>query len=308
MTHLQGVSPQRHGQRPPSVAVVIPSLYGTVDAVIESVRRQTITDVEIHVVKGVRPAARARNVGVAETSAPLIVFIDDDARLGHERVLETMIRTAERDPSIGVVGPSKILSPRATWLQRRIGTEVPRWQFPVVETDLESNPPVDRYGYTGITTTCCLIRRELFEEVGGFDEQFTTGEDTEFFFQVRSSGHRFVIPANTWVYHDPPRRLMGFVKRMFVYGQNHAWEARKAPERHMDLIPISRWYGKLFALLSPLLFLPSLFVNVYFDPRRRVTVGFRPMKAISTYATFFGYVWGSLGRGRQDEGRGHDRG
>jgi GT2 family glycosyltransferase len=296
VARIETVSPTNEELRPPRVSVVIPTLYGNVDGVVESIRRQTFTDFEIHVVAGVRPAARARNIGVAETSGALVVFVDDDARLGHDRVLETLVQVAESDTSLGVVGPSKILSPRATPLQRRIGTEVPRWQFPVVESDLESNPPIDRYGYTGITTTCCLVPRQVFEEIGGFDERFTTGEDTEFFFQVRRAGYRFLVPAHTWVYHDPPRRLTGFLKRMFVYGENHAWEARKAPERHMDLIPMSRWYGKLFAAVSPLLFLPSLFINVYFDPTRHVKVGFRPMKALSTYATFLGYVWGSFRR------------
>ena len=283
-----------HALRRPRVSVVIPTLHDRAEEVVESVRRQTFKDVEIHIVPGVRPAARARNIGVGETSGEFILFVDDDARLGHDKVLETLMRVAEGAEDVGVVGPSKILSPEATRLQRRIAKEVPRWEFPVVTADMESNPPVDRYGYTGITTTCCLIGRRIFEEIGGFDERFTTGEDTEFFFQVRRAGYRFVVPADVWVYHNPPDRLPIFLRRMFVYGQNHAWEARKAPERRMEVVPLRRWYGKVFAVISPLLFVPSLFANIYFEPNRHVEFGFRPIKALSTYATFFGYVWGRI--------------
>ncbi len=62
----------------------------------------------------------------------------------------------------------------------------------------------------------------------------------------------------------------------------------------MNLIPLDRWWGKLFVAVSPFLFPLSLFVHVYFDPERSIKVGFRPFKALSTYATFYGYVWGWL--------------
>lgn len=255
-------------------------------------RAQTFKDVEVKVIVGVRPAARARNIGVAETSADFIVFVDDDARLGHDRVLERLVEVAESGPDVGIVGPSKILSPRASSLQRRIAREVPRWQFPVVERDVEANPPTDRHGSTGITTTCCLVPRRVFEEMDGFDEQLTTGEDPEFFFRVRQAGYRFVIPGRTWVYHDPPDAILPFLKRMFSYGRGHALEARKAPDRQMDLVRLRTWYGKLFVLLSPLLFLPSLFLSVYLEPRPHLEVGLRPFKALSTYSTLYGYAWG----------------
>ncbi len=278
--------------RPGAVSIVIPSWSGDVRRVRESIERQTFRDCTVQVVRGVGPAARARNLGAAATSGRLLLFIDDDAYFGHERVLQTLVTTLESDPTIGVVGPSKLIPPNATWLQRRIAAEVPRWVYPALRGDAESNPPLDRYGFTGITTTCCLLPRTVFEELGGFDEGLTTGEDTDFFYRIRRAGYRFVIPRDCWVYHDPPRDLDGLLRKSFRYGMNHAWEARKWPGRHMDVVPLDRWYGKLLVLLSPLFFVPSLFVHLYFDPVRRVRVGFRPLKALATYATFYGYAWG----------------
>jgi GT2 family glycosyltransferase len=222
----------------------------------------------------------------------LLLFIDDDAYFGHERVLELLVATLQADPTIGVVGPSKLIPPDATPLQRRIAAEVPRWVYPVMSEDAESNPPLDCYGFTGITTTCCLVPRTAFEFIGGFDERLTTGEDTEFFYRLRRAGYRFVIPRDCWVYHDPPRQLHALLRKSFVYGMNHAWEARQKPERHMDIVPLDSWYGKLLILLSPLLFVPSLFVNLYFEPVLHLQGGCRPLKALSTYATLYGYAWG----------------
>ena len=163
--------------------------------------------------------------------------------------------------------------------------------FPVMRVDTESNPPLDHYGYTGITTTCCLIRRSVFEQLGGFDERLATGEDTEFFFRVRLAGYRFIIPHDCWVYHEPPSSVPILVRKSFHYGAGHAREAQLAPERNMKIIALDRWYGKLVVGLSPLLFLPSLFVSRYFTPTPHWRVGFRPLKALSSFATLYGYAW-----------------
>ncbi|HLG72541.1 MAG TPA: glycosyltransferase, partial [Chloroflexota bacterium] len=191
-----------------TVSVVIPSWTGKVARVVASVEAQTYKDLRVEVVKGVSPAARARNIGVGRTSGRLILFVDDDAYLGHERVVERLVEALEADDTIGVVGPSMLVPPDANSFQRTLAEQAPRWEFPVQQEDLESNPPLDHYGHTGITTTCCMLRRELFEAMGGFDETLPTGpEDTDFFFRVRREGYRFVVPRQCWVYHYPPREL-----------------------------------------------------------------------------------------------------
>lgn len=276
----------------PRVAVIIPSLHGDVRRVRASLERQTFRDYELHVITGVSPAARARNQGVAEATSEYYLFIDDDAYFEDDRALEALVRVLDNDPGCGIAGSSKILPPDASWLQRRIAAEIPRWIYPVEEHDTESNPPLDKYGFTGITTTCCLVRRSVFSAVGGFDEGLLTGpEDTEFFYRVRGAGHRFVIPAHCWVCHDPPKTLRSLLRKSFQYGRGHAQEALKAPERGMAIIPLSRWYGWLAILLSPWFFVPSIFASPYFDPVRRIRLGFRPIKALSTYATLYGYTW-----------------
>src|SRR5439155_23363410 len=70
-----------------AVSVVVPSLTGDVSPVLASIRRQTLAPAEVEVVVGVRPNGRARNVGVARTTAPVLVFIDDDAVLGNNDAL-----------------------------------------------------------------------------------------------------------------------------------------------------------------------------------------------------------------------------
>ena len=279
-------------QYAPKVSVVVPSLTGDTDRLRTSLEQQTFQNYELIVVRGVTPGGLARNEGVGKSVGELLLFVDDDAYFGHAYVLENMVALLDSDPSISVVGPSKLISPTATWLQRRIAAEVPRWVYPVVSKDTESNPPLDSYGFTGITTTCCLLRRSAFDDVGGFDPGLVKGQDTDFFFRVRRARHRFVIPANCWVYHDPPATMRTLLLKSFRGGTSHAIEARRNPERHMAVVPLGRWYGKLFVLIAPLLFIPSIFVTYAFEPVRGLQFGFRPIKALSTLVTLYGYTYG----------------
>jgi cellulose synthase/poly-beta-1,6-N-acetylglucosamine synthase-like glycosyltransferase len=276
----------------PRVSVVVPSWTGEVSRLQRSLAEQTFRDVEIEVVRGVSPAARARNVGAARARGDLLLFVDDDAYLGDPRVIERLVDVLDRDPDVAVVGTSKLAPPDATRFRRAVARQVPRMTYPVVDHDTDSNPPLHGYGFCAITTTCCVVRRSLFQELGGFDESLATGEDTDFFYRVHQAGGRLVVAARTWVYHDPPGDLRDLLRASFGYGLGHALEARKDPSRGMDVLRLDKRWGRrrlLFALPAlPLLFL----VHPYFDPERRLVLGVRPLKTLSTYAVLAGYVYG----------------
>jgi GT2 family glycosyltransferase len=276
----------------PRVSIVIPSRAGDVERVVASIRRQSFRDYEVETVDTIRPLNRARNVGAQRTRADIILLLDDDITLGNERVLETMVNVLESDPATAVVGLSLQVPPDATRFQRAVARQVPRYADPLVAEDFISNPPLDRYGFTAVKGGCCAIRRSVFEEVGGFDAEALTGEDTDFFYRVRALGHDLVVAANCWAYHPPPATVRELVRKSFSYGVGHAREARKSPERGMALMPLDRWYGLLGLPVAAFAFPLAFFVHYYFDPVRRLVFGFRPLKTISTYSTLCGYVSG----------------
>ena len=279
-------------QAKPKVSIIIPSWTGEIDRLRESISGQSFDSYEVEVVTGVSPAARARNLGVARTKGDILLFIDDDAFFGNRHTLQKLVSLLESDPRIGVAGTSKLAPRNATPLQKAIARQVPRMVFPVSGENLESNPPLDGYGFTAVSTTCCAVPRAVFEQVGGFNEDLATGEDTDFFYRVRHSGYVIYIAGNTWVYHDPPASVTNLVRKSFGYGVGHALEARTSPERRMNMLALDRWYGLLAVPAAILAFPVALFVHVYFDPTRRLEIGFRPFKTLSTYAVFCGYIYG----------------
>jgi len=277
----------------PRVSIIIPSWIGHVDRLLQSIERQTFHDYEVHVVRGTSPAARARNNGVRETKGDILLFVDDDAYLGHDHVLEVLVDLLDDSPRAAVVGTSKLVPDTASRLQRAIARQVPRMIYPVVPQTLVSNPPLDSYGFTAITTTCCAVRRDAFDEVDGFDEDLITGpEDVDFFHRVFSCGHDIVVAANCWVYHDPPPSVRDLLRKSFWYGMGHALMVREDRKRNISLLALDRWYGKGWLVVATLAFPFAFFVHYYFDPTPKLVVGFRPLKALSTYAVLCGYVYG----------------
>ncbi|HET9224691.1 MAG TPA: glycosyltransferase family 2 protein [Roseiflexaceae bacterium] len=282
-----------------AIALIIPSLDGDVAPLLESVHRQTLQPAEIAVVRGVRPNGRARNQGVSQTSAPLLVFVDDDAVLGDEHALANLVAPLVEDRSIGVTGASKLLPPGAPWFQRWAGREVPRIVHPIVERPLETNPDPPSF-YCEITTTCCALRRAVFEEAGGFDETLVRGVDTEFFvrlrrlspqFSVLSPHYRFILVPRTWTYHPAPATLRALLRKQFLYGYGHAQEVRRDPARARGRTLRTPLHAAAFLLFRTAILLPNVFLPYSFAaPSWRL--GFKPLKALASYASALGYVRG----------------
>jgi hypothetical protein len=339
-------------QPAPAVALIIPSLDGHVEPLLASVRRQTLQPVEVAVVRGVRPNGRARNRGVAQTRVPVLVFVDDDAVLGNEQVIHNLVAPLLVDPTIGVTGAAKLLPPGAPWFQRWAAREVPRIVHPDVASPLETNPDPPAF-YSEITTTCCAMRREVFERAGGFDETLVRGVDTEFFVRVRrlrseergarsegrrgegrggegrggdprdrpdcrgaweqrsedrgsdipvaafrlpiQTAYRFVLVPHTWTYHPAPATLPALLRKQFLYGYGHAQEVQRDPSRARGRRLPTRWHAIAYLLFRTAILLPNIFLPYSFAaPSWRP--GFKPLKALASYASALGYIWGWYNR------------
>ena len=270
-----------------NLSIVIPSLHGVPQALLDSIKSQTVTTDEIEVVVGVSPNGRARNVGVTHTTGDILLFIDDDAVLAHDRVIETMIPFLE-DGGIGVVGASRLVPPDAPSFQQRVARQVARINNPVVHRPLETNPDPPLYS-TQVTTTCAAMRREVFEQVGGFSDVLIRSVDPEFFHRVRKLGYSFILAPDTWVWHPAPSTLGKLLRKHFLYGLGHAQATRIHPElaRGPERYPIP--YFVLRTLFAPV----QAFLSYSFgDPRFRFT--FAPLKATASYASAAGYFYGCL--------------
>jgi glycosyltransferase involved in cell wall biosynthesis len=271
----------------PSVSVIIPSLSDVELRLLELLRSQTLPPDEIEVVRGLRPNGRARNIGVARTRGDILVFIDDDARPADYHLIEKLVAPLLSDAWIGATGASRLIPPDSNAFQRRTARQVARIENPVVHIPVESRPGPENYFYCDITTTCCAMRRALFEEIGGFDERLVQGVDSEFFVRLARAGYRMMLVPDLWVYHPAPPDMRALLRKHFRYGIGHAQQVMQDPVRArlLERRPL------LYFLFRSAALVPQVFIAFsYADPA--LHLGFRPLKALASYASALGYVWG----------------
>ncbi len=274
----------------PEIALIIPSLTGAGKTLLTSIARQTLQPQIVEVVVGVAPNGRARNLGVAHTTADLLLFMDDDAVPGNTQLVAQLVAPLLADPTVGVTGAARILPPDASAWQRYVAREVPRIVHPVVATTQETNPDPPSF-YCDITTTCCAMRRAVFTQVGGFNETLIRGVDTEFFVRVRRQGYRLLLVGQTWVYHPAPNNLQSLLHKHFLYGMGHAQEVWADPTRARGRWLHTPLHAAGYVLLRTLLLLPNTFLPYSFAAPTWQP-GCKPLKALTSYVTALGYVAG----------------
>lgn len=209
----------------PTVSVIIPSLKGGERGPIaRDVQGQTVQAQEVQLVVGVSPSGRARNVGARRASGDVLVFLDDDVRLGHERVLEAMVALLD-DDGVGMVGAAQLLPADSTAFQRAAGRQIARSRSPVVSVVTDSDM---------VTTACCAVRRSTFWELGGFNEQIPRGVDPEMRARVRRRGLRIVVAPRAWFYHPMPDGLLTLCGVFFRNGWQSAEAAKQMPSAALD--------------------------------------------------------------------------
>lgn len=275
----------------PSIAVIIPSLNGEASRLLKRLGEQTWRPDEVQLVKGVRPNGRARNQGVAQTVSEVLVFIDDDAVPGSPELIQSLVELMISDPEIGVTGSARVLPRKSSPFQRRVAAEIPRTVNLIPSSPIETNPPLEGYGHSQITTTCCAVRRSVFTEAGGFAEDLTSGVDTDFFYRVRRLGYRFLMAPKVFVEHPAPEGLRALIHKFHWYGYGYAQETRRRPQQKMGIRLPTALHRLAFITAATVWFIPNMFF-LYSLGYPHFEFGFRPLKALSSYAVAWGYFSG----------------
>jgi hypothetical protein len=168
---------------------------------------------------------------------------------------------------------------------------VPRIEHPVVDRVVESNPPLDRHGYTDVTSTCCAVPRAVFDECGGFDPDLLRGVDSELFYRVRRAGYRLVQAPGAGVLHPAPATLPALLAKHFLYGVGYAGEVQRHPALAAGRYLRTPVHAAAYVLVRTALVVPNAVVPwSHAAPSWRPA--FRPLKALSSYAAAIGYVYG----------------
>ena len=149
--------------------------------------------------------SRMNNLGVAEARGEVLVLLNNDIEVVEPDWLEEMVRLALRR-GIGIVG-AKLLYPDGR-VQHGGVAMGPDGMI----AHLLSHAAADDLGYTGqlgltralsvVTGACMVMRREVYEELGGFDEAFAvTFNDADLCLRAQDLGYRVVWTPDAVLVH-----------------------------------------------------------------------------------------------------------
>jgi len=167
------------------------------------------------------PAA-ARNDGWRATDAPFVAFVD--ANCEPEPGWLDALFPHFADPKVAAVAP-RILPPAGT------GNGGALAAYEAVASPLDLGPreanvrPGSPVAY--VPTAALVVRRGALEELGGFDETLTVGEDVDFVWRLAAAGWTVRYEPRAVVRHPIRSGWSAWLQQRFRYGTSAAPLARR---------------------------------------------------------------------------------
>lgn len=149
--------------------------------------------------------SRLCNLGAAEARGSYLLFLNDDIEAGERNWLGIMLSQAAKD-GVGAVG-AKLLYPESGKIQHLGVTNIhlgPAHKLQFASDEKEYYHGVNRctVNVSAVTGACLLVKREVFEAVGGFSEKLQVAfNDVGFCFGMLRAGYRNICCNNTFLYH-----------------------------------------------------------------------------------------------------------
>jgi len=145
----------------------------------------------------------ARNAGVGISRGELIFFGEDDITFNDENTLKILVDTyleLRKSYKVGAVGP-RLEDSGYKWLNDvvKIGP-ITGWIYHNFGYDTEKVVEVP------ILHACSVISKEVFRNVGGYDEQSYVGthakEEVDFYYRIRSGGYKLFFQPKSVTWHN----------------------------------------------------------------------------------------------------------
>jgi N-acetylglucosaminyl-diphospho-decaprenol L-rhamnosyltransferase len=186
------------------------------------------------------------NKGIAATSAPYVVLANPDTE-AREDAVELLVEFAGSHPRAGVIGP-QVLFPDGRWQpsRRRFPTvrgtivrrtplrKVLRPETRQLDHYLLEDRPDEPVQADWMLAAFLLLRREMLDELGGFDEGFRLyGEDIDLCYRAAKAGwERWYVPQAVVSHvHEAVTDRRFLTRRTLWHWRGILRFVRKHPER-----------------------------------------------------------------------------
>ncbi len=173
------------------------------------------TDVKItHLIENTLHPSMRRNRGVKHTQAELVAFLDDDIIVARNWV-DQAIKSLHDHPCDGVCGPLSHFDEKASLPYQLAGAANDSFFLEGFEDTHAEN--VRKVNFYNMPLCNCLIKRSVWEAVGGFNETSSYYiDDIEFFYIASYLGYSFFVIPELNVHHIVEPFPVGYLKKKMI--------------------------------------------------------------------------------------------
>jgi mycofactocin system glycosyltransferase len=178
-------------------------------------------------------ASYSRNMAAREAKGDIIAFIDSDC-VAHPQWLKALAPPF-MDETNGAVG-GKVDS----WFDKKA---IDKYEKVASSLNMgnRSRSSREEGNFFYLPTCNLLVRKELLLKLGGFNIDMTVGEDVDFCWRLKESGHEIEYCPAGVVFHKHRNKISAFFLRRFQYGTSEPLLHKKHPDRvkQMFYLPLT---------------------------------------------------------------------
>jgi GT2 family glycosyltransferase len=182
---------------------------------------------------------KACNLGARHANGEFLLFLNNDTEILHADWLDRMMQWFEL-PATGVVG-AKLLYPDGSIQHAGVIVGMGGLAAHVFNRLEEHTSTIfgsdDWFrNYAAVTGACMLVRKDLFDQAGGFDEKFQLNwSDVDPCLKIRKAGHRIVYtPLARLIHHEAASHQKRIPRSDFVRAGEKWLAAINAGDRYFN--------------------------------------------------------------------------
>lgn len=197
---------------------------------------------------------KAANQGILAALGDYVLLLNNDTVVT-ENWLERLIKIAENEKEIGIVGP---ISNEVSGLQiDRNAIYADMREMHTYAKKIAENNAGEILNFPRVAFLCTLIKKEVIEKIGGLDERFSPGnyEDDDFCLRAQIAGFKTVIAKDVFIHHYGSKSFKAdgekkYAERLEINKQkfvskwgvtpDELWIQRKEIKPHQSFYPISK--------------------------------------------------------------------
>jgi len=173
---------------------------------------------EIVIEKGTNPSEN-RALGIKKAKFDTLIFLDDDAFVEKD-FLRNVNGFFSLHPDTDIVGGIQLTPNNDNRFAKISGIALSSYFGAYKMKNRYFGKKVNLNATEkDLTSAICVIKKHVFDKIGGFNPGYFPGEDPDLFIRAKKSGFKIASDPNVIIYHKRRPTFSSFVKQIYFYGK-----------------------------------------------------------------------------------------